>query len=284
MAKILVIGRVNLDRIWRLNAPLRSGGRTAYHGVETRFGGGGFSSSRVLAACGHHVAVLTSFADDAAGRGCRKALEELGVDTSFIEMRSGETVPVEVFLDPAGERTILGYVGRGAYYPDFPAADFDLIYVNAHRLNEQILAGLDRAPHVVSQFPLSRERHPARTLIASGSDVTASAEALWAEASGIAGPQLRHVIRTRGAGAVELIEETSNVDVGIEIAEGVVDTIGAGDFFAAGYVDGLMRGQSSVDAIRHGASIAGRWLRTAPARTPGDLELRGARPRAAALD
>lgn len=271
MAKILIIASVNLDRVWRLNAPLRSGGRAAYQDVEFRFGGGGFNSGRALRACGHDVSLLTSLADDAAGRACRAALERIGVDTRFIEMRPGETVPVEVFLDPSGERTILGRARRGSRYPDPPTIDADLIYINAHGLSEAIIAALDRAPRVISQFPLSREHRPAQTLIASGSDMPESADNLWEEARRIVGPRLDRVVRTRGAGPVDLIESDTRTSIEIETAPDIKDTIGAGDYFAAGYVDGVARGWTPADSIRQGAAIAARWLSAGPERPPADL-------------
>jgi ribokinase len=78
VARILILGSVNLDRVWRLEAPLRAGGRTGYREVDARVGGGGFNTGCALIALGHDVAIAASLAGDGGGRLRLEALVEQG--------------------------------------------------------------------------------------------------------------------------------------------------------------------------------------------------------------
>jgi len=42
MARVLVIAHLNHDRIWELDAPLKSGSRVSWGKREIRLGGGGY--------------------------------------------------------------------------------------------------------------------------------------------------------------------------------------------------------------------------------------------------
>ena len=46
--RVIVVGHINHDRIWRLTEPLRAGGRIAWSSRETRLGGGGYFTARRL--------------------------------------------------------------------------------------------------------------------------------------------------------------------------------------------------------------------------------------------
>ena len=65
--RVVVIGHINHDRIWRLTEPLRAGGRIAWASRETRLGGGGYFTARRLLDLGHEVALLSNLMSDAHG-------------------------------------------------------------------------------------------------------------------------------------------------------------------------------------------------------------------------
>ncbi len=263
MARIVVVGTVGLDRVWKLDRPLRAGGRHACEGVMTRLGGGGFNTGDVLVGLGHEVTLVTNLADDEAGRWCRATLDERGFDTRFVGMAPGSTVVTEILVEPAGERTILRRAGpRPLDGLMLPSIDADGAYFNVRRLNPAAAVPLTRFPRIVSQIPMELgEVRPADVLIASRSDVPESAAAvLWRDGVAISGSRLETIVLTNGPYPVTVIERDRAVHVAAMPVISAGDTTGAGDFFAAGYMDAALAGWESSEAARIGCVVAARRL------------------------
>lgn len=265
MARIVVMATIGLDRVWTLDRPLRAGGRHVCEGIETRLGGGGFNTGDVLIELGHEVVLVTNLADDDGGRWCRAVLDERGFDTRFVESVPGATVPTEVFVDPAGERTILRHANSsrsGALR--LPPIDADAGYLNVRRVDPAVVAPLKGFPWVVSQFPLDhREARPADVLIASRSDVAAATSAaLWRDGVAIAGERLETIILTNGPEAVTIVERGRDLRVAANPVASPIDTTGAGDFFVAGYIDAVLAGREAPEAAHLGCIVAARHLGT----------------------
>ena len=62
MAAVLVVARPNIDRVWRLSAPLKPGARVSYERIDMRYGGAGLIAPK------HEVRLAATLADDAKGR------------------------------------------------------------------------------------------------------------------------------------------------------------------------------------------------------------------------
>jgi len=171
--RVVVIGHINHDRIWRLTEPLRAGGRIAWSSRETRLGGGGYFTARRLLDLGHDVALLSNLMSDAHGENAFADLQNAGFDTSLITQRDGETDFADILLDPTGERTILSSERRlfRTFLLDHEIAA-DAFYVNAPKLPDTILASLNRAPLVISQLPLREgELRAADIMVGSKADL-----------------------------------------------------------------------------------------------------------------
>lgn len=261
MAHILVVGSVNVDRVWRLNGPLRDGARISYDSVETRYGGGGYFTGRTLLARGHKVRLLTRLADDAAGRLCRTMLEQTGIDTSLVTMIDDVTRPFDILVDPVGERTIL-YSGRSPRPPiaDIPAGGADLVYLNVQRMRDSASEAALGRTCVVSQIPLIvEERRPAHVLLASRSDVGPDGS-IFAAAQLRAGPSLRSLVLTDGAAPVRIFDTTGETQIPVPACPPVKDTIGAGDVFAGGFIDAYVRGGNVAESAKCGSETAVQFL------------------------
>ncbi len=265
MARILIVANINVDRLWRLSQPLRPGARIAHEGIAARMGGGGWYTGAELLARGHRVRIMTRLADDAAGRRCRAALEARGFDTSLVAMSEEVTRPNDILVDPAGERTILfPAAARRRPVEAIPADDSDLVYINVQRmLPAASEALLGRCP-VVAQFPLAEgERRPAEVLIASRSDLgMEDRAALLAAARDRAGANLHALVLTDGPSPVRVIEAGGERVCPVPPCARVAATVGAGDTFAAGFIDGLLAGGSPAEAAAAGNAAAGRFLAT----------------------
>lgn len=269
MAHILVAGNVNLDRVWSLDAPVRPGARLAYHARTLRCGGGGFNTGAALLALGHRVSLATTLGQDAAGRACRDALASLGFDLAHVAVVPRRTRTLEILVDPAGERTILAPASteahRVAALPELPA---DALYLNVRRLDPRALAPVPPATPIISQLPLEAgEVRPATVLIGSAADGGLATDGaareppdLFAAARRISGNRLAALVLTDGAGPVRLIEPTGGTRVAVPPCPAPADTTGSGDVFAAGFLDGWLRGLPAVEAVGRGNEVAARFL------------------------
>lgn len=262
MARFLLVASAHIDRVWQLTGPLVAGGRPRYDGIHSRYGGGGFNTGSVLLALGHRVRLAAALSGDAAGQAHRRALAARGFELDAVETVDEPTVPLEILLDPAGERTILSPARPRRIAADLDPSGIDLTYLNARQRpgRPETLARL--AGRTVSQMPLDpAERRPARFLIASRSDMPGMDDgALLARAREIAGATLEAVVMTAGSAPVRLLGCGNPPPVPVAPLPPGTDTTGAGDYFAAGFLDALARGLTAEAALPHAAAVAARVL------------------------
>lgn len=261
--RVVVIGHINHDRIWRLTEPLRAGGRIAWSSRETRLGGGGYFTARRLLDLGHDVALLSNLMSDAHGKAALADLEAAGFDTSLIARRDGETDFADILLDPTGERTILSSERRlsRTFLLDEPV-HADAFYVNAPKLPKTILASLERAALVVSQFPL-REGEPrtADIMVGSKADLPGvSMPDAWRRARRLGSERLTHLVMTDGPAAISIFDGQIEHTVALDRTVSVPDTIGAGDSFSGALINALLSGADVVAASRIAGNDTTVWL------------------------
>ena len=257
MARIMVVGNANVDRIWWLDRPVAPGSRLSCQAIEERYGGGGYNTGLVLLDLGHEVMLVTSLYDDDKGRTYLKDLRRRGFNTDFVDLVPGATPSVEILVDPHGERTIIAPASRRRPGIDaLPKVDASLVYLNARAMSAAALRQLDDFEQVVSQYPLFAERRPANVLIASRSDVKGAAQTAWQTAAGIAGPRLETLVLTSGMQPIEIVSGQDQVVVEVPPATPVRDTTGAGDYFAGGYIDAMIRGLDAGAAALAGCKAA----------------------------
>lgn len=261
---VVVIGHINHDRVWRLKEPLRPGGRIAWIDRTVRLGGGGYYTGSMLLDLGRNVELVSTLADDEHGR---KALEELrrkGFGTGHVTMIDGETEFAEIFLDPTGERTILGSTKRIArnFTLDRPF-QAKAFYVNGIQLSETVVASLDKAALVVSQFPLRNPTpRPADIVVGSKADFPGmSLTDIWQAACVIAGERLKELMLTDGPNEIRIYDGRSETGIGVHEKVVTADTIGAGDSFSGAVLHELLNGMPITDAAASACERTADWLR-----------------------
>jgi sugar/nucleoside kinase (ribokinase family) len=250
--------------VWRLSSPLTAGGRNSYERVEERYGGGGFYTGTALIALKHHVRLMATLADDAKGRLFRGDLARAGFDVTKIRMVPGETIPVEVMVDPLGERTIISSASvEHAVIHDFALDGVDVVYVNARRVDPRPMQAAMERCLVVAQAPLeSEQRRPCHFLVASHSDEKASqiADPL-AYAQSVAGDGLMAYIVTNGALPTRIYSAAGEAILPACAITGIEDSSGAGDVFCAGLIDALVGERSVTEAVQAASAHAARFLK-----------------------
>ncbi len=262
MSRFLLVGSAHIDRVWRLAGPLVGGGRQRYDSVASRYGGGAFNTGSVLRALGHQVRLAAALSVDVAGQRHRQALAARGFELDALESVDQPTLPIEVLLDPTGERTILSPAQPRRTAADLDATGIDLVYLNVRNRPGRLETLTRLADRIVSQLPLDPdERRPARILIASRSDLPdIDDEALMFRARQVAGPTLQAVMVTAGSAPVRLLGLGARLLVPVAALPPGTDTTGGGDFFAAGLLDALARGLVPEAAAHHAAAVAGQVL------------------------
>ncbi|SON56336.1 ribokinase [Hartmannibacter diazotrophicus] len=271
MATVLVAGGVNIDRVWRLSTRLTPGGRTMFRDVETRLGGGGFNAACALKALGHQVLFSVAVPDDPNGQTVRAALISLGFDETYIGWKAGQMRPAEILVEPSGERTILlaetSQISRLGHLPDVAA---DAIYADRRRIDPAALTQRLAQSIVVAQMPLEPEEHrPAHMLVASRVDFPdEDPRQVFERGKAMAGDALQAIALTNGGEPVLLWENGEIAEIAVPPTPPAGDTTGAGDVFAAGLTDALVRGAVPATAVRHASSVAARFLADREALIP----------------
>ena len=263
LTRVVVIGHINHDRIWRLTEPLRAGGRIAWSSRDTRLGGGGYFTAKRLLDLGHDVALLSNLMTDDHGETALAELEAMGFDTRLIARREGGTDFADILLDPTGERTILSSERRlsRTFLLDKPVRA-DAFYVNAPKLPQTILDSLERAPLVASQLPIREGGpRPADVIVGSKADLPGMALAdVWRIAAELGTKRLTHLVMTDGPDTISLFDGHVEQTVSLARTVRVPDTIGAGDSFSGALLHGLLEGRGIVEATRLAGDMTTDWL------------------------
>jgi sugar/nucleoside kinase (ribokinase family) len=80
------------------------------------------------------------------------------------------------------------------------------------------------------------------------------------------------LVVTRGEEGAVAVEGGEQVEVPAEPVERIVDTTGAGDLFAAGFLAGRAQGRSNLGSLRMGAIAAAEVISHYGARPEADLK------------
>lgn len=287
--RVLVVGDVNVDVVARYAGPLHGGSDTPAD-IET-YGGG--SAANVAAWLAARSPVVTTFVGrvgaDAAGRSAVDALRAAGVDVRAAVDEERPTGCVVVLVDQEGERTMLPDRGANARLApgDLPAEVFDA-GAHLHLSGYLLLDGTSRAAALSALqrgrdagMTVSVDPSSAAPLAAAGADafldwtrgadlcITNLDEAVVLAGAGLPGDLARRlapsayrevVIKLGAAGAL-----WSNGDVVVAepaLPVRVVDTTGAGDAFAAGFLAEWLGGALPQEALAAGVRLASEAVAT----------------------
>jgi sugar/nucleoside kinase (ribokinase family) len=263
-------------------------------------GGSAANTVAALAALGGRVAFLGQVADDELGEIFGHDIRAAGVHFET-RARSGEpsTARCLIFVTPDGQRTMNTFLGATQF---LPAAAIDLetiaaagiLYLEGYLWDpEEPRAAMRRAIGAARDagrkvaFTLSDafviERHGAdfRTLLADGAiDILFANEAELAAISGTAdfeaglaqlAGQVPVLVVTRSEKGAVAVAGGERAAVPAEPIVELVDTTGAGDLFAAGFLFGHARGETLARCLRIGAICAGEIISHYGARAEADL-------------
>ncbi|MBO9714503.1 adenosine kinase [Sphingomonas sp.] len=264
-------------------------------------GGSAANTVAGIAALGGRCGFIGQVADDQLGEVFAHDIRAAGVDFGTAT-RAGEptTARCLIFVTPDGQRTMNTFLGASQFLPA-SALDLDLIrsgailYLEGYLWDpEEPRAAMRKAIQVAREagrkvaftlsdvFCISRHGGDFRTLIEDGlidilfaneSELLALCEHEEFEAAvaHIHGKVPVLVVTRSEKGAMALVG-AERVEVPAEPVSKVVDTTGAGDLFAAGFLHGQAQGMSVEQSLRLGAICAGEIIQHYGARAEKDLK------------
>lgn len=266
-------------------------------------GGSAANTAVGVAALGARSALVGQVGGDDLGVSYAEDLRRAGVDFELPSGgidQSGSTGRCYIIVTPDGERTMRTYLGAA---PEIDPASVDaavaggagFVYLEGYLWDApDAAAGLDRAlkvaPGAGAQVALSlsdpgcveRNGERFRSLITAGAvDVLFGNESeitgLWPDAGKSLDAALDATRRhcrlaaiTRGAGGSVVVAGEETTAVAARPTQ-VVDTTGAGDLYAAGFLVGLSRGLGLPDCARLASLAAADIISAIGARPHSDI-------------
>lgn len=263
-------------------------------------GGSAANTLAGLSLLGLQCAFVGQVADDQLGKVFRHDMRATGIDFDTLA-RAGEpaTGRCLIFVTPDGERTMNTFLGAGQYLPA-SALDEELIasgailYLEGYLWDpEEPRAAMRRAISVArdagrkiaftasESFVIDRHGDDFRAMIDEGlidilfvneSELATltGEEEFEAGLSAIAG-KVPVLVATRSEKGAVAIADGVRAEVAAEPIDKVIDTTGAGDQFAAGFLSGHAKGESLDVCLKRGAITAAEVISHYGPRPESDM-------------
>ncbi|MFQ5800714.1 MAG: carbohydrate kinase family protein [Candidatus Hydrothermarchaeales archaeon] len=285
MAEVVGVGALNWDRLYRVDRFAAAGEEIVIKDVREEAGGSAANTIAGLGRLGVECGFVGKIGNDPEGRNIITAFKEVGVDTRGIVKVEGRTGSVLAFVDDTGERIM--YVNPGVNDTLLPK-DINIDYIKSARYlhvssfaGETSINAIKKIPEIKGTAKLS---FAPGFLCWRGLDFLMpllkdcgilflnekEANALTAAPPHKAGGVLMDigvgtVVVTLGERGCLVIDEEGVYDVeGIKAR--AVDTTGAGDAFAAGFLFGVLNGFHGAASGKLGNFVASRCIEHVGAR------------------
>ncbi len=248
-------------------------------------GGSAANTLAGLSTLGLQCAFIGQVSDDQLGEVFAHDIRATGIDFDT-PVRTGEpaTGRVLIFVTPDGERTMNTFLGAGQYLPaaaldETLIADAAVLYLEGYLWDpEEPRRAMRRAIEVARKagrkiaftasesFVIDRHGDDFRAMIEDGViDILFVNEAELATLTGeddfeagiaLIAPKVPVLVATRSEKGAVACANGERAEVAAEPIDKVVDTTGAGDQFAAGFLSGHVKGETLKDCLLRGAICA----------------------------
>lgn len=264
-------------------------------------GGSAANTLAGLAALGAKCAFIGQVADDQLGEVFAHDIRAGGIDFQT-PVRADEppTARCLIFVSPDGQRTMNTFLGASQFLPaealdDAQIASASVLYLEGYlwdpeeprKAMRRAIAAARNAGRKVAftlsdAFVISRHGDDFRALIADGQiDILFANEHELAALTGVedfhAGieqlaAKVPTVVVTRSENGAHAISNGEHAHVPAEPIAKVIDTTGAGDLFAAGFLYGYVRNKPLAESLTLGAICAAEIISHYGARPEANLQ------------
>ena len=275
MAQLLVIGDATVDQMFFIDALPESGGEVSATLAVMEPGGSGGTMATALARLGHDVAIATRVGTGPFSTLALKHLRSSGADLSLVQADPHlQTSNVTILVTPDGQRTMIGAAGASreldarALRPEH-VVHRDALVVSAYSLvtgpqRTYALRALQLAKNAGVRVFVDMGTGAVNALqdglvpLLDGVEVVLMNERELFKLTGensisdaVSGLRARGieqvVVKVGEMGSIVVTPERSELVEAFEI-DGVVDTTGAGDVYAATFVGALLDGHDLYEA------------------------------------
>ncbi|MBZ7926428.1 carbohydrate kinase family protein [Ensifer adhaerens] len=280
MAAIVLLGDINIDLVLAIPAYPGEGGEAIATGQTAMIGGSATNTAIALAKAGHDCRFIGRVGVDSWGREALSELAAAGISTRWIGLDEREPTQINVItVSPAGERTMFAYRGANACLSSAdvdPAAfaDAELFHLSGYALLQPrqteaalaainlavdagICVSLDIPGGVVAGITAQVRALLPRidTIVLGSADLPDLLDQPKEEDERkLIGMLLERGVRrvaVKGSGGTaSCLYQVGSTDSAPWFPVNVVDTIGAGDAFAAGHILGRVTGLSGPECCR----------------------------------
>lgn len=296
MGKVLCIGDIALDVIVQLEGEglgqLRYGSDTPSQ-VSTHGGGTAANVASWLHEVGTPALLLARIGDDSVGEALISQIQDLGIATHPVTIAGAATGTVVVLVDRSGERTMLPDSGAnaGLSESDLPTLDgvtacyisgyslFNpLSHQGVHRIFQRLRAQgietfLDPAS-VGTMLKFAERERVLQSIPESDVLLLNESEAEFLSGASSHDAMLEFLLRfarivvvKRGEmGAIARSRDSGDLVSDILPPRPAIDTTGAGDSFAAGFISSWIVNRDLKESLHRGNLIAGRCVELVGAR------------------
>lgn len=246
-------------------------------------GGSAANTIKALGSAGVGVGFVGKIANDSNGDFFAQTLESVGVEMFLSRGEGAATGVANTFITPGGQRTFATYLGiSGSLCPDDVSPrvldGYDLLYVEGYMVQNRDLMDyvmseaqrrdmkvcLDLASYNVVESNRDFFRH----LLEDYVDIVFANEE---ESRAMTGVEPRSALLELGSmcevavvklGARGAVAMADGEEASVPACEvpAVVDTTGAGDYFAAGFLEAMVRGGSLEDRLLQGSRLSAKVI------------------------
>ncbi len=292
MGLILCIGDVMLDVVVRINTEVNYGSDTPAK-ISTHGGGAAANVASWLAFSNHEVQLVSRVGDDPAGTAVMAELDKLGVQHGNIVIQGAQTGVVAVLVDKTGERTMFPESGAnsGLNLSDLPALEnVSAVYLSGYSLlNPASTTGVVAMVNAITsaKIPIIFDPASVGTMnyvglasvknILPRMDIVILNEEEAFYLTGRSDIQLALkelnelvpivVIKRGSQGAIAIKRDLDSLEVLAKSAN-VIDTTGAGDAFAAGFIGSWIEKSDLLAAMGSAIDLATQCVAIIGARPP----------------
>jgi sugar/nucleoside kinase (ribokinase family) len=265
-------------------------------------GGSAGNTAAGVAMLGGRAGFIGQVADDQLGEVYRHDVSSIGVEftTPARPQAEAPTGRVLVLVTPDAQRTMNTFLGAAQNLSSDALDEAQLksakiLYLEGYLWDPEVpRAAMERAIEVSraaggaiaftlsDSFCIERHRDSFNALIDSGrldilfaneaEIVSLTGESDFDSAVASAAARVPVLVVTRGEKGAVAVEGGEQVEVPAERVERIVDTTGAGDLFAAGFLAGRAQGRSNLESLRMGAIAAAEVISHYGARPEADLK------------